>query len=155
MGRIDVVVSNADYGLFGAAEEATDAQIDRQIATNLTGSIALIRAALPHLRRQGGGRIVQVSSQTIRRFGSCSAARPIRISAQPSRNGSRRLKRSAMSRSRPTGRRIDMGVGWDGACIAEGARNEDGGLDTKRRQLACVADRERVQPQASARDLSP
>jgi NAD(P)-dependent dehydrogenase (short-subunit alcohol dehydrogenase family) len=63
MGRIDVVVSNAGYGLFGAAEEATDAQIDRQIATNLTGSIALIRAALPHLRRQGGGRIVQVSSE--------------------------------------------------------------------------------------------
>jgi len=63
MGRIDVVVSNAGYGLFGAAEEATDAQIDRQIATNLVGSIQLIRASLPHLRRQGGGRIVQVSSE--------------------------------------------------------------------------------------------
>lgn len=63
VGRIDVVVSNAGYGLFGAAEEATDAQIDHQIATNLTGSIQLIRAALPHLRRQGGGRIVQVSSE--------------------------------------------------------------------------------------------
>ncbi|QCO16601.1 SDR family oxidoreductase (plasmid) [Azospirillum brasilense] len=62
-GRIDVVVSNAGYGLFGAAEELTDAQIDRQIATNLTGSIQLIRAALPHLRRQGGGRILQVSSE--------------------------------------------------------------------------------------------
>ncbi|WP_114859548.1 SDR family oxidoreductase [Azospirillum brasilense] len=61
--RIDVVVSNAGYGLFGAAEELTEAQIDRQIATNLTGSIHLIRAALPHLRRQGGGRIVQVSSE--------------------------------------------------------------------------------------------
>lgn len=63
MGRIDVVVSNAGYGLFGAAEEVSDAQIDRQIATNLTGSIQLIRACLPHLRRQGGGRIVQVSSE--------------------------------------------------------------------------------------------
>ena len=63
MGRIDVVVSNAGYGLFGAAEEVTDAQIDRQIATNLVGSIQLIRASLPHLRRQGGGRIVQVSSE--------------------------------------------------------------------------------------------
>lgn len=61
--RIDVVVSNAGYGLFGAAEELTNAQIDQQIATNLTGSIHLIRAALPHLRRQGGGRIVQVSSE--------------------------------------------------------------------------------------------
>jgi NAD(P)-dependent dehydrogenase (short-subunit alcohol dehydrogenase family) len=63
MGRIDVVVSNAGYGLFGAAEEVTDAQIDRQIATNLVGSIQLIRASLPHLRSQGGGRIVQVSSE--------------------------------------------------------------------------------------------
>ena len=63
MGRLDVVVSNAGYGLFGAAEEFTDAQIEHQIATNLTGSIQLIRAALPHLRRQGGGRIVQVSSE--------------------------------------------------------------------------------------------
>ena len=63
MGRIDVVVSNAGYGLFGAAEELSDAQIEHQIATNLTGSIQLIRAALPQLRRQGGGRIVQVSSE--------------------------------------------------------------------------------------------
>ncbi|MBO9196523.1 SDR family oxidoreductase [Rhizobium sp. 16-449-1b] len=63
MGRIDVVVSNAGYGLFGAAEELGDAQIDQQIATNLTGSIQLIRAALPHLRQQGGGRIMQVSSE--------------------------------------------------------------------------------------------
>ncbi|MDQ0133863.1 NAD(P)-dependent dehydrogenase (short-subunit alcohol dehydrogenase family) [Neorhizobium galegae] len=62
-GRIDVIVSNAGYGLFGAAEELTNEEIDRQIATNLTGSIHLIRAALPLLRRQGGGRIVQVSSE--------------------------------------------------------------------------------------------
>ncbi|PXW24690.1 SDR family oxidoreductase [Paraburkholderia caballeronis] len=61
--RIDVVVSNAGYGLFGAAEELSDAQIDRQIATNLTGSIQLIRAVVPRLRGQGGGRIVQVSSE--------------------------------------------------------------------------------------------
>jgi NAD(P)-dependent dehydrogenase (short-subunit alcohol dehydrogenase family) len=63
LGRIDVIVSNAGYGLFGAAEELTDAQIDQQIATNLVGSIQLIRAALPHLRAQGGGRILQVSSE--------------------------------------------------------------------------------------------
>lgn len=63
LGRIDIVVSNAGYGLFGAAEEATDAQVAHQIAVNLTGSIKLIRASLPHLRRQGGGRIVQVSSE--------------------------------------------------------------------------------------------
>ena len=62
-GRIDVVVSNAAYGLFGAAEELSDAQIERQIATNLTGSVQLIRAVIPFLREQGGGRIVQVSSE--------------------------------------------------------------------------------------------
>jgi NAD(P)-dependent dehydrogenase (short-subunit alcohol dehydrogenase family) len=62
-GRVEVVVSNAGYGLFGAAEEITDDQVDRQINTNLIGSIALIRACLPHLRRQGGGRILQVSSE--------------------------------------------------------------------------------------------
>lgn len=49
-GRIDVVVSNAAYGLFGAAEELSDTQIERQITTNLTGSIQLIRAVIPFLR---------------------------------------------------------------------------------------------------------
>ena len=61
--RIDVVVSNAAYGLFGAAEELSDAQVKRQLDTNLLGSIQLIRAALPHLRAQGGGRVIQVSSE--------------------------------------------------------------------------------------------
>lgn len=61
-GRIDVVVSNAGYGLFGAAEELTDDDIDKIIATDLTGSIQMIRTALPHMREQGGGRIIQVSS---------------------------------------------------------------------------------------------
>jgi NAD(P)-dependent dehydrogenase (short-subunit alcohol dehydrogenase family) len=60
--RIDVIVSNAGYGLFGAAEELSDEQIDRMIATNLVGSIQLIRAVLPHLRALGGGRIIQISS---------------------------------------------------------------------------------------------
>ena len=61
-GRIDVVVNNAAYGLVGAAEEVTDEQIQDQIETNLLGSIRVIRAALPLLRAQGGGRILQVSS---------------------------------------------------------------------------------------------
>ena len=60
-GRIDVIVSNAGYGLFGAAEELSDAEIDHIIATNLTGSIQLIRSALPHLRAQGGGRVIRTS----------------------------------------------------------------------------------------------
>lgn len=60
--RIDVIVSNAGYALFGAAEEVADSQIKRQIDTNLLGSIYVARAAIPHLRRQGGGRIIQISS---------------------------------------------------------------------------------------------
>ncbi len=63
LGRIDVVVSSAGYALFGAGEEVTDDQIVQQINTNLIGSIQVIRAALPHLRQQGGGRILQVSSE--------------------------------------------------------------------------------------------
>jgi NAD(P)-dependent dehydrogenase (short-subunit alcohol dehydrogenase family) len=62
LGRIDVAVSNAGYGLFGAAEEATAEQIERQISTNLAGPIHLARALLPHLRAQGHGRIIQISS---------------------------------------------------------------------------------------------
>ena len=63
LGRIDVAVSNAGYGLFGAGEEVSDEQIERQLTTNLAGSIHFIRALLPRLREQGGGRIVQVSSE--------------------------------------------------------------------------------------------
>ena len=62
LGRVDVVVSNAGYGLLGAAEELTDEQITAQIQTNLVGSIQLARAVVPHLRAQGGGRILQLSS---------------------------------------------------------------------------------------------
>jgi NAD(P)-dependent dehydrogenase (short-subunit alcohol dehydrogenase family) len=63
LGRIDVVVSNAGYALFGAAEEVSDEQIELQLQTNLLGSIQVIRACLPRLRAQGGGRILQVSSE--------------------------------------------------------------------------------------------
>lgn len=59
---VDVLVSNAGYGLFGAAEELSDADVDVVLATNLTGSIDLIRFSLPHFRKQGFGRIVQISS---------------------------------------------------------------------------------------------
>jgi len=63
LGRIDVIVSNAAYGLFGAAEELTGVQVRRQLDTNLLGAIQLIRSALPWLRKQGGGRVIQVSSE--------------------------------------------------------------------------------------------
>jgi NAD(P)-dependent dehydrogenase (short-subunit alcohol dehydrogenase family) len=62
VGRVDVVVNNAGYGLFGAAEELTDEQILAQVNTNLLGSIQVTRAVLPRLRTQGGGRILQIST---------------------------------------------------------------------------------------------
>jgi NAD(P)-dependent dehydrogenase (short-subunit alcohol dehydrogenase family) len=60
--RIDVVVSNAGFGVFGAAEDVTTDQVEQMIATNLTAAIHLARLVVPHLRRQGGGRLLQVSS---------------------------------------------------------------------------------------------
>lgn len=62
LGKIDVVVSNAGYGVFAVAEDLTDAQIDQMIATNLTASIQLARAVVPHLRARGGGLLMQMSS---------------------------------------------------------------------------------------------
>ena len=62
LGKIDVVVSNAGYGLFGAAEELSDEQILHQFSTNLLGPIHVFRAVLPHLRVQGGGRIIGIST---------------------------------------------------------------------------------------------
>jgi NAD(P)-dependent dehydrogenase (short-subunit alcohol dehydrogenase family) len=62
LGHVDVIVSNAGYGLFGAAEELSDEQVAHQISTNLIGPIQLVRAALPHLRAQGAGRIIGLST---------------------------------------------------------------------------------------------
>jgi NAD(P)-dependent dehydrogenase (short-subunit alcohol dehydrogenase family) len=59
---IDVVVNNAGYGLFGAAEEFTDEQVVHEIGTNLLGSIQVVRGALPHLRAQQEARIIQIST---------------------------------------------------------------------------------------------
>lgn len=60
--QIDVVVSNAGYGLFGAIEEVTEAQARQQIDTNVFGTLAVIQAALPVLRAQGRGHILITSS---------------------------------------------------------------------------------------------
>ena len=61
-GRIDVIVNNAGYGLFGAAEELDEENINKILATNLTAPIFIIHDSLPYLRKQGGGRIIQLSS---------------------------------------------------------------------------------------------
>lgn len=61
-GRIDVIVNNAGYGLFGAVEGLTIEKIRHQIDTNLVGPIEVTKAAIPHLRDQGGGRIIAIST---------------------------------------------------------------------------------------------
>jgi NAD(P)-dependent dehydrogenase (short-subunit alcohol dehydrogenase family) len=61
-GRVDVLVNNAGYGLVGAVEEATPAQIERNFAVNFFGPLALIRAALPHFRAAKSGHIVNISA---------------------------------------------------------------------------------------------
>jgi len=61
-GRLDVVVNNAGYGLFGAVEETTEAQLRAQMETNFFGAVWVTQAVLPYLRAQGGGHIVQMSS---------------------------------------------------------------------------------------------
>ncbi|KAA8885055.1 SDR family NAD(P)-dependent oxidoreductase [Nocardia colli] len=62
LGTIDVIVNNAGYGLVGAIEELTEAQIRDQMDTNFYGALWVSQAAAPHLRAQGSGHIVQIST---------------------------------------------------------------------------------------------
>ncbi|GAB2869496.1 SDR family oxidoreductase [Nocardioides pacificus] len=61
-GRLDVVVNNAGYGHFGTVEELTEAEVRDQLETNFFGPLWVVQAALPILREQGNGHVVQIST---------------------------------------------------------------------------------------------
>jgi NAD(P)-dependent dehydrogenase (short-subunit alcohol dehydrogenase family) len=61
-GRLDVVINNAGYGLFGTIEEVSEAEARAQLETNLFGALWVTQAALPIMRAQRSGHIIQVSS---------------------------------------------------------------------------------------------
>jgi NAD(P)-dependent dehydrogenase (short-subunit alcohol dehydrogenase family) len=61
-GQLDIVVNNAGYGHFGMVEEVSEAEIRAQLETNVLGALWVTQAALPYLREQGSGHILQVSS---------------------------------------------------------------------------------------------
>jgi NAD(P)-dependent dehydrogenase (short-subunit alcohol dehydrogenase family) len=61
-GRLDVVANNAGYGDIGPIEDTSLAEFRAQIETNLFGVISVTKAALPFMREQGSGHILQFSS---------------------------------------------------------------------------------------------
>ncbi|SNS62173.1 Short-chain dehydrogenase [Actinacidiphila glaucinigra] len=62
VGPIEVLISNAGYGLEGTVEESSMGDLRRQFDVNVFGSVAVIKAVLPHMRRRRGGHIFSVSS---------------------------------------------------------------------------------------------
>jgi NAD(P)-dependent dehydrogenase (short-subunit alcohol dehydrogenase family) len=65
-GRIDVLINNAGFGIAAAVEDTRPADMQRQLDTNLIGPLRVCHAVLPAMRKQGSGRIIQISSLAAR-----------------------------------------------------------------------------------------
>lgn len=65
-GRIDILVNNAGTHIRATVDEMTDEQLERQLGDKLFGFFGMIRMVLPHMRRQGDGRIVNIIGQATR-----------------------------------------------------------------------------------------
>ena len=100
LGSIDFAVSNAGYVMVGAAEEAELPRIERLLDTNLLGSIVFAKAVIPHMRKQGGGRILQISSAAMANPG---------MSIYANEMGHRRILRGRHSRDREVRHRSHSG----------------------------------------------
>lgn len=61
-GKIDVLVNNAGYGLLAGVEEASDAEVRKNYDTNVFGTLNVIRAVLPYMRKERKGHIINISS---------------------------------------------------------------------------------------------
>jgi NAD(P)-dependent dehydrogenase (short-subunit alcohol dehydrogenase family) len=61
-GRIDILVNNAGYAMYGVVEEISDEQVQWMFDVNVFGALRMVRAVVPHMREQGAGRIINISS---------------------------------------------------------------------------------------------